>query len=60
MPKMTKRAVEALVRPRKSQEFLWDSELRGFGVRVVPSSLKTFIVQYRTATGRSRRLAIGR
>jgi integrase len=60
MPKMTKRAVDALDRPRKSQEFLWDSELRGFGVRVVPSGLKTFIVQYRTAAGRSRRLAIGR
>ncbi|MGL4236251.1 tyrosine-type recombinase/integrase [Tabrizicola sp.] len=60
MPKMTKRAVDALERPAKSQEFLWDSELRGFGVRVVPSGLKTFVVQYRTAEGRSRRLAIGR
>jgi integrase len=60
MPKVTKRAVDALDRPTKSQEFLWDSELRGFGVRVVPSGLKTFIVQYRTAAGRSRRLAIGR
>jgi integrase len=60
MPKVTKRAVDALDRPTKSQEFFWDSELRGFGVRVVPSGLKTFIVQYRTAAGRSRRLAIGR
>ncbi|GAA5266530.1 hypothetical protein ACOSOMT5_P2958 [Acidiphilium sp. MT5] len=60
MSKLTKRAVDALVPPEKGQAFLWDGELRGFGVRTIPSGLKTFILQYRNAEGRSRRIVIGR
>ena len=60
MSKLTKRAVDALTPPRKGQTFLWDSGLRGFGVRAIPSGLKTFILQYRNAEARSRRIAIGR
>jgi integrase len=58
--KLTIRAVDALETPQKGQSFLWDSELRGFGVRIIPSGLKTFILQYRNAEGRSRRIVIGR
>jgi hypothetical protein len=46
--------------PNKGQAFLWDGEIRGFGVRVVLSSLKTFVVQYRNVEGRTRRMTIGR
>lgn len=60
MDKLTKRAVDALGRPSDKQAFLWDGELRGFGVRVLPSGLKSFILQYRTAAGRSRRIILGR
>jgi integrase len=60
MNKLTKRAVDALQKPPKGQTFLWDGELRGFGVRIIPSGLKTFILQYRNAEGRSRRIVIGR
>jgi integrase len=60
MNKLTKRAVGALRKPSKGQTFLWDGELRGFGVRTIPSGLKTFILQYRNAEGRSRRIVIGR
>src|SRR5262249_17390260 len=60
MSKLTKRAVDALETPKKGQTFLWDGELRGFGVRAIPSGLKTFVLQYRNAEGRSRRIAIGR
>lgn len=64
MKKITKQLVEAL-KPSKvgvkgSYSFLWDQELRGFGVQVMPSGLKSFIVQYRNAQGRSRRMVIGR
>jgi integrase len=37
----------------------WDDEVRRFGVRVSPRGTKTYIVQYRTLQGRSRRLKIG-
>lgn len=60
MAKISKRLVDALRPPESGQTFLWDGELRGFGVRVVPSGLKTFIMQYRTLQGRSHRMTIGR
>lgn len=59
MAKITKRAVDAL-RPSKGQDvFMWDSELRGFGVRLKPSGVKTFLIQYRNLEGRTRRLVLG-
>jgi integrase len=60
MSRLTKRTVDALAKPAEGQDFLWDGEIRGFGVRVVPSGLKTFVVQYRNAEGKSRRIKIGR
>ena len=64
MAKLTQTVVSAL-KPSKvgvkgSYSFTWDQELRGFGVQVMASGLKSFIVQYRTTEGRSRRLVIGR
>lgn len=32
MNKLTKQAVKELEKPEKGQAFLWDRELRGFGV----------------------------
>jgi hypothetical protein len=60
MSKLTKRAVDGLRPPKSGQAFLWDQELRGFGVRVTPSGLKTFILQYRNAEDRTRRVVLGR
>ena len=42
--KLTKRAVDALVAgPRRY--FVWDIELKGYGVRVSPQGRKTYIVR---------------
>lgn len=60
MTKLTKTAVENLKVPEGGQAFLWDSELRGFGVRVTSGGAKSFILQYRNGEGRTRRLQIGR
>lgn len=59
MGRLTKRSVDAATPPESGQAFLWDSELRGLGVRVMPSGKRTFILQYRTDDGRSRRIKLG-
>ena len=65
--KLTKRIVDALKAPKPSkvgvkvrEHFVWDRELRGFGVQVMPSGLKSFVIHYRTPDGRPRRAVIGR
>jgi hypothetical protein len=59
---LTKTVVEGLKPPleKVGQSFLWDGELKGFGVRAIHSGLKTFILQYRDADGRSHRIKLGR
>src|SRR6478752_4603686 len=59
MTKITKRIVDA-VRPSGKEVFLWDDETPGFGLRVKLTGAKSFIIQYRNAQGRSRRLTLGR
>lgn len=57
MARLTKRIVDSL-KPKTKDYFVWDAELKGFGVRVSPKGKKTFLVQYR-ASGRTRRLKVG-
>ena len=57
MPKITKRLVDAF-EPRPAEYFVWDSEIPGFGLRVLPSGRKGYVVQYR-AGRRSRRISLG-
>ncbi len=72
MPKLSKRTVDA-IRPdrdgyqrsdRKGREvFVWDTgdgALKGFGVRMMPSGAGSYLVQYRTKEGSTRRIVIGK
>lgn len=58
MPRLTKRSVESLAVEAKDY-FVWDDEVAGFGLRVMPSGAKTYQAQYRKG-GRTRRVALGR
>jgi site-specific recombinase XerD len=58
--KISKRTVDALHSDPDGDRFVWDEELRGFGVRMMPSGAASYLIQYRTPHGRTRRLAIGK
>jgi integrase len=57
MAKITKRSVDAAT-PGEQEYFIWDEELKGFGLRVYPSGRKVYLAQFR-AGGRVRRVNIG-
>ena len=48
--KVSKRTVDAL-KPRERPFIAFDTELKGFGVRVYPSGLKAYVVEYRPGAG---------
>jgi integrase len=58
MPKITKTVVDAAL-PQDREFTVWDSELKGFGVRVRPSGARSYVVVYRPA-GEGRRAAVRR
>ena len=51
MSKITKRVVDAAV-PKPDRYIIWDEEIKGFGLLVMPSGIKSYFYQYRTAEGR--------
>ena len=58
----TKQTVDAL-QPAEKPYIAWDDRLVGFGVRVLPSGTKSFILNYRPGGGRkapNRRIVLGR
>lgn len=56
--KMTKTSVEALPLPAKGQKFYWADDLKGFGVRVLASGVRSYVVQ-RMVAGKTVRFTIG-
>jgi integrase len=57
--RISKRAVDALQCPKgKDRVFLWDQDLKGFGVVAMPSGGKVYVAQFRQG-GRSRRMKLG-
>jgi hypothetical protein len=60
MPKITKRTVDAAAPDPDRRYHLWDTELRGFGLLVLPTGVKSYVFQYRTPEGVTRRATIGK
>jgi integrase len=58
MAKVTKRLVDGLA-PTERDQFVWDEELRGFGLRCRPSGAKIYLLKARIGR-RQRWLTIGR
>jgi hypothetical protein len=57
--RITKRLVDGLV-ATGSEYFVWDAELKGFGVRVQGSGAKSYVFKYSAGSGRgapTRRMA---
>jgi hypothetical protein len=55
--RLTDRSIEAL-KPKSARYEVWDEARRGFGVRVTPRGIKTFVWLYHF-DGRPRRLTFG-
>lgn len=63
MPNITKRFTDAAKTPVTGDAVFWDGghrqAVKGFGLRVKASGVKSFVIQYRNAHGVSRRLTLG-
>ena len=57
MPKINKRIIEA-AKARNTTYDINDSELRGFGIRILPSGAHSYFVRYRRG-GQRRRISLG-
>ncbi|MBA4338780.1 MAG: integrase [Hyphomonas sp.] len=60
--KLTQRFVDS-VEAEDKPFLIWDSELASFGLRVMPSGVKSYVIQYRIGQGRlarERRVTLGK
>ncbi len=56
---LTKQTVDSL-KPTVGDYFVWDTKLKGFGVKVLPSGRKVYVAQYRPRTQRNtKRFTLG-
>ncbi len=59
--KLTMRLVESLRPAATGDLFVWDTEVIGFGVRVKPSGVRSFLLRYRPPSGgHDRKITLGR
>lgn len=58
--RITKRIVDAQ-KPKDKTHYIWDKEQSGFGVKILSSGRKTYLVQYRLGgrSGKTRRVTLG-
>ena len=57
--KLTERAVASL-KPADRDVFAWDDALPGFGVRLKPTGVAAYVIQYRNADHVSKRYTLGK
>lgn len=59
MPTLSQKTIDALMSDG-TDRFMWDEEVVGFGVRIKPTGVATYVVQYRNTDGRTRRFSLGK
>lgn len=57
--RISKATVDAAEVPGKADAYYWDTELKGFGLRVTPKGVRSYVLQYRMKGRPARRLTIG-
>lgn len=60
MARLTKRVIDAIELAGATEQFVWDDQLPGFGLRVKPTGVKSYLIQYRNADGLTRRQVLGK
>lgn len=62
MPKITKIAIDKAPIPETGDNWLWDSDLEGFGVRIQASGRKVYVIRYRAKDAKrtQRKMTIAR
>jgi hypothetical protein len=58
--KLTKRTIDAVKLNPNQDTYLWDDDVPGFGLRIKPSGVRSFIIQYRNSSNVSRRVTLGK
>ena len=58
--KLTVNTIKAISVDPERDIYAWDDELPGFGIRIKSSGVRSFMLQYRNASGVSRRLTLGK
>lgn len=56
---ITLRTIDSIKPCPAGDVYTWDTNLRGFGLRVTPKGVKSYVLQYRVNGGPSRRKTIG-
>jgi integrase len=62
MARLTKRAVDA-AEAGSVAAFIWDDEIKGFGLRIAPGGTKSYVLSYRAGRGRNapqHRITLGK
>jgi integrase len=57
--KLTKRAIDALTPPVRGEAIVWDTELKGFGLRISSTGRRTYFIHKRTKAGRQVKAKLG-
>jgi integrase len=60
MAKLNKRTVDAIKPDPQGDIVVWDDDLAGFGLRIKPSGVKSYLIQYRNRDRVSRRYTFGK